>query len=477
VEEQLKDADANLKDEQTKLADSMMCEANAAEEGRLSNKEHDGATEDLKDMMKTCSTNYQGFETELCGLKKIRGELYKMRGTGKPSLFEDCVVSGWEEQECSKECGGGIQQLTRQVQTQPRGGAKCLPLVQMKSCKNQPCPVDCKLEAWNGWSTCSAECGGGVMTRLREVTRQMKNNGKPCGETAQTVACNIQSCESDCDLSEWTTWGKCSKACDGGTRKRQKYVKNQAKGQGSCPGLWESQRLQYEECNHHRCEVPANSKAKTLTCKANLDVVLVLDGSGSLGQQGWLASKKAAQTFVSAFEGKDTEARVSVILFSGPSNWDGVKKCWYQSTKDLDIEKTCKVEVVEHFTSDMPALKTKIENLQWPKGTTLTSVALGIAKSELDGGRKDAKGVVVVITDGRPMSFRRTAWAAHFVRKTARLIWVPVTKFAPLKKIRSWATRRWEENVIPVSDFGELEKPNVVSRVIADLCPASGLER
>jgi hypothetical protein len=469
INTQLIDTDRSLKDEQTKLADAMMCEATAAEQGRLGNKEHGDATDDLKAMMKTCSTNSQNFETEICGLKKIRGELYKMRGTGKPTNFQDCTLSPWEEQECSVPCGGGIQKLTRSVVSPPQGGAKCLPLQQMKSCSDSPCPVDCRLESWSGWSKCSAECGGGVEQRLRDVSRHMKNNGKPCGETSETKACNVQACEADCDLSDWSEWSKCSKECDGGTRKRQKFVKKQALGQGTCAGLWDDARLAYSDCNRHACKLPASSL--TLKCKAELDVVLVIDGSGSLTKEGWAASKKAAETFVAAFEGTESKARLSVILFSGPTSWTGVKKCLGDGTMPVDLKATCKVNVVEHFSKDIAEVKSKVAALEWPKGSTLTSLALAAAKSELNLGRKNAQSVVVVITEGRPMSYRKTNLAARDLRKSARLVWVPVTQFAPLAKIREWATRRWQENVIPIKDFDELAKPAAVSRMISDICP------
>merc|ERR1719171_3409624 len=93
------------------------------------------------------------------------------------------------------------------------------------------------------------------------------------------------------------------------------------------------------------------------------------------------------------------------------------------------------------------------------------------AKAELSLGRKDAKSVVVVITDGRPLSYRNTELAAKSVRKAARLVWVPVTKYAPLKKIKTWATRRWQENVVKVKSFKDLEKPDPVNHIIANICP------
>ena len=42
--------------------------------------------------MKTCSDNYINYETELCALKKIRGELYKIKGNDYSGFFQDCEV-------------------------------------------------------------------------------------------------------------------------------------------------------------------------------------------------------------------------------------------------------------------------------------------------------------------------------------------------------------------------------------------------
>merc|ERR1719386_509080 len=195
-----------------------------------------------------------------------------------------------------------------------------------------------------------------------------------------------------------------------------------------------------------------------LKCKQELDVVFLLDVSGSLGESGWKAEIKAAETFVDAFSGSGAKANMAVILFSGPRYWSGVYKCWRRSSTAIDMENDCKIKTITHFSSDMADVKKKISALAFPQGSTLTSLALMKAKAELQLGRKDAKSVVVVITDGRPLSYRNTKIAARQLRKSARLVWVPVTKFAPLKYIKSWATRRWQENVYPVETFDDLEK-------------------
>jgi len=119
----------------------------------------------------------------------------------------------------------------------------------------------------------------------------------------------------------------------------------------------------------------------------------------------------------------------------------------------------------------MKKVKNLITGLEWPRGSTLTSLALLTAKAELSLGRKNAHSNVIIFTDGRPLSYRKTEMAAEAVRKSARLVWVPVTKYAPLKQIKKWATRRWQENVVQVQSFKKLESPDVITHIVADICP------
>jgi len=469
IETQISNDESMLSAAQTKLAAATEKEATAGENARQTAHENEELNNDLVKQMKTCSGNYISFETELCALKKIRGELYKMKGGGHSAFFQDCEVAKWSPEECTKKCAGGEQKLTRSVMTHPNGGTKCLPLAAMRSCNNHPCPVNCRLSTWSGWSKCSADCGGGVQQRLREVKQAMRYGGAPCGETSESKACNAQACEADCDLSSWTKWSTCSKDCDGGTKKRQKFVKKVPLGDGKCADQWSRKRLQYMSCNKKRCKLPVGDVA--LTCNKTLDIVLLIDGSGSLGKKGWAAEIKAAQMFVDAFSGSGAHANIAVILYSGPRTWSGVYKCTSKSAHKVDQEKVCGIKIINHFTKDMKKVKNLITGLTWPRGSTLTSLALLTAKAELALGRKNAHSNVVVFTDGRPLSYRKTGLASEAVRKGARLVWVPVTKYAPLKQIKKWATRRWQENVVQVPSFKALEKPDVITHIVANICP------
>merc|ERR1719502_2374283 len=189
----------------------------------------------------------------------------------------------------------------------------------------------------------------------------MAHGGKPCGQTSQTKACNNQACEKDCELGSWTKWSPCSKDCDGGTRKRTKFVKVPAEGAGKCPGRWSADRLEYKECNMQKCGLAASSA--TLTCDKELDVVFLLDGSGSLGQKGWDAEIKAAETFVDSFSGTGAKAQMAVVLYSGPRTWGGVFKCIGKNAKTVDMKEVCKIQTVTRLgttaSKDMKQVKKK----------------------------------------------------------------------------------------------------------------------
>jgi len=458
---------------QTKLASAMQDEASAGETARQTTKMFKSLNSDLIHQMKACNVNYVNFETEICALKKIRGELFKMQGGGpSKSFFVDCKLTAWKPRACTKKCGGGRQWLYRGVLAHPNGGAKCLPRAALRSCNMDPCPVDCKLHAWSGWSKCSAECGGCVKQRLRDVKVAMKHDGKPCSPTSESKACNAQACEKACTLGRWTRWSRCSKSCDGGTIKRQRFIKKAAIGEGSCPGAWDKARLQYHKCNMHRCRV--KNQATVMECKmehkANrLDVVLMLDGSSSLGEKGWKAQMVAAQNFLTAFR-NNLAVKMSVIVYAGPRTWSGVSRCMGNSNVKVAVRR-CGINIVTHFTLDLKKVKKLVSGLNFPKGGSLVSLALSAAKDELSLGRKEAKSVVVAFTHARPLSFRKTEVAAKDLRKSARLIWVAVTRFAPLSHIRQWATRRWQENLVVARTYKRLETAAAMTQLIANMCP------
>ena len=100
LEAEIADDKSTLEQAQTKLAGATEKEATAGETARQIAAENAALNADLLKQMKTCSNNYIAFETEMCALKKIRGELYKMKGGGHSAFFQDCEVSKWDPEEC-----------------------------------------------------------------------------------------------------------------------------------------------------------------------------------------------------------------------------------------------------------------------------------------------------------------------------------------------------------------------------------------
>eukprot|EP00929_Paragymnodinium_shiwhaense_P007137 TRINITY_DN111084_c0_g1_i1.p1 TRINITY_DN111084_c0_g1~~TRINITY_DN111084_c0_g1_i1.p1 ORF type:complete len:810 (+),score=222.09 TRINITY_DN111084_c0_g1_i1:111-2540(+) len=443
---QISELEDQLKDQQTTLAGATKTQNNAEESSRLKSTMLTKALQDFDSTTKVCHKNYVAFEGEECGLKKIRAELVKMASPGKTAFFQDCVVSEWLPGTCSKSCEGGTMTIRRSITIPPSGGADCPPLEAARSCNEQKCPIDCVLDDWSGWSSCTAKCGGGVMERQRVVRVQALHQGDPCGETTETQSCNVDACDKDCELGDWSGWSECSKACNTGSSYRLKPIVEPAVGSGTCPAIRPvaaPERVQWLKCNEQSCV----GKAKVLECKATLDIILVLDGSGSLGQWGWDATQEAAGMLVKSFGDSEADINLAIQVFSTEIQW------------------------VQHFSTDHKKALAAVKTMQWPRQRTATEKALAAANSELSLGRSDAKTVVIVITDGRPNYKMRTAQAADQLKKKTRLLWVPVTRHAPLEDIKLWASEPVQDNVVVVDSFKDLEQPEAINEIIADVCP------
>lgn len=235
-----------------------------------------------------------------------------------------------------------------------------------------------------------------------------------------------------------------------------------AKGNGGCPDAKDENRLQYEQCNAKAC--PAK-----VQCQAKLDLLILLDGSGSVGSTGWAKVKTFAEKLAGAFQTGPDLAQVGTLLFSGPKNWKKLRTCVRGEAADFAAE--CGVKWISHLTQDVAKVKTDLQAAAWPKATTLTSAALSMAASELTNGRQGAQSVVVVITDGKPMYKSRTVDAAASLRQKARLMWVPVGRRVPVDFIKTLASEPIADNVLVANKFTLLDKQETLDKVVADVCP------
>lgn len=168
---------------------------------------------------------------------------------------EACEVSGFGEWgACSAQCGGGVQTRTRTV-TKPGSGsspaARCPALHETRTCNTGACPApsDCIASGWSAWSACSAPCGGGLTHRTRAITRNNSNGDACLLQTLQTQPCGTEPCSQSCETGAWTEWSECTSTCGGGIQKRTRPVAENAVNGGEACGATD----EFRECNAHSC--------------------------------------------------------------------------------------------------------------------------------------------------------------------------------------------------------------------------------
>jgi len=474
----------NQADEQSRLKQKQLTDERTefVAEMRTCTVYEGGIECDDKDGAGVCSENINAYMTEICGLKKIRTELAKIEGDNMTVISDitDCEVSEWTTNGCSKSCGGGELVKERTVVVQPDNGATCPPLKITEACNIDPCPVDCVHSDWSEWSSCSASCAGGIKERERGITTYASFGGEECGDTTEAVDCNVFSCDADCELSQWTEWCGCNKECDGGMQRRVRPVSREALGQGTCPEELDETRTEWQQCNTQPCAqyIVLPDGHPYLQCHQKMDVILLLDGSGSVGATGWAATIEFTKTFIQALDlGPDT-ANVAVLVFSGP--WSNPNFDYCDGTQDVpssmasswDPMAACSMTWVEHFTDNSTVALEKLDAMSHPSGTTMTSLALELAMSELADGREDTPSVVVVVTDGVPNSKSNTAEAAAKLKEKSRLLWALVG--SNIQRVRpdveKWASVPYVSNIIDISDFDDLTAPDTVNGLLADFC-------
>jgi len=340
--------------------------------------------------------------TNICGIQRLRDEMHLMGGGSE--LPEDCEVTEWVQGECSNSCGGGQVTLTREMVAPSWKGSECPPLLMQQTCGEAECPTDCSVSMWSGWTKCTAVCDGGTQQRMRNVETHSTGGGDACPELIQARLCNAVDCTNDCQLTKWLDWSECSQVCDGGSRWRRRHIDRPAAPGGTCPSDDSEERLQWGSCGEEAC--PDLSKANCSAATTS-DVVLLVDTSGSLAEgDGFNVLRNLATAITRRYGLHDIGTHVGVAGFAGDTN------------------------LVSDLTDDGDALTATIEkDLTWTKGPSLLSHGLLLAKDMLErGGRKNGTWTVLVLTDGRIGDPFKADQAAQKLRAGgARLAFVPLT--------------------------------------------------
>lgn len=416
-----------------------------------------------KEELESKNTMREILSTEICGTTKVRNELLKTAVGMKDSDISDCFVSDWTYKPCSVPCddtlAGGTQLLTREVIVAKKGyGAACPRLNMTTKCGQFKCPVDCKLSEFSEFSKCTKVCGGGMQTRFRSLEVKPNHGGKACESLQESRPCNSGSCDRDCALSDWQPWAACSQACDAGITKRLKTVTLPERAEGTCPAPVHLSRLEQKTCNAQKCHGDE-------VCVAKLDVVLALDGSGSVTEKGFDILKTFAVQVVKKLKGEAYGAkavRVSVVHFGNGHLVDGV---------------VSDAELVLPLESNMDAVATAIQGLTWQRGFTNMAQAIMKAHTTLkQSDRMDAHGVLLLITDGFPSFKRQTLSAVKELRKSSSIVVAQVKSFPTSTDqllMATYASSPKEANylIIPGKKSLKADYAGHASKLLVKLCP------
>mmetsp|Transcript_99015 Transcript_99015/g.154806 ORF Transcript_99015/g.154806 Transcript_99015/m.154806 type:complete len:879 (+) Transcript_99015:94-2730(+) len=389
---------------------------------------------------------------EMCGIFKLRSQL------AAPASPEDCEVSEWRKSgRCSKRCDSGLQTWKRQITKKGSPSGVGCPALQIESpCNQFGCPVDCKLSTWAEWSNCTQACGGGIRYRTRDRVVNPKYGGFECDVMQETQQCNTHACDKNCKLGEWSAFSECSQACDAGFLQRRRLVLQPAVGSGTCPEKDSSERLDRKACNKQACVGDEE-------CTSKYDVVLAIDGSGSVTEKGFSIMKTFAEKLAKRLRGGSDAVRLGLVQFG-----NGV----------LDVDNIISDAVaVSPLTQNVADVVAAVSSLKWQKG--FTNLAQAAMKSRdlirLASPRSGSDAMVVFLTDGRPSFKTMAIRAMQELRASARVMVVHVKAYPErhnVEFLKSFATEPVEVNYlhIPGKKVLKLGYDEFAAKVIVQAC-------
>lgn len=179
-------------------------------------------------------------------------------------------------------------------------------------------------------------------------------------------------------------------------------------------------------------------------CISQLDVILAIDGSGSMTGKGFTLMKGFAASLAAKFRTTaygNNASRIAVIQFGNGH---------------LDDRRVVSPAILAlPFSSDTTKINSTINGLQWQKGFTNMAQAL-IKTQEIiaTSSRRSAETLVVLITDGKPSFQRQTEEAVNKVRQSSRLLVVHIKAFpSQLEKklMRHYASKPRAQNYVKVA--------------------------
>jgi len=358
--------------------------------------------------------------------------------------------------------------MTRSTVTSPdKCGLKCPLLEKFIRCGQYKCPINCEQSRWSGWSACTADCEGGLRGHTRSILAKPKNGGAQCGTSEETEPCNTQSCDRDCRLQRWTRYSPCSVACGGGFQERKRHVLIPTRGQGKCPKPSSRSRYSKRQCNVHSCNGDE-------ICVAKQDLVIAVDGSGSVREAGFKILKSYTKTLLKRYQTEywgQPAMKIGIVLFG-----NGVL---IPDANNPGKEIVSPAINKQGLTADMKKVNDAVDALPFKKGFTNMAQAFSMAEDMfIKGSRKSAQQSVMLITDGKPsFAFMTNELVEQLDDKNIMRYFVVVNNQGPnsdvMKQMQHWASQPWETNLIHVQGLTMLDADQELwaEKALTKFCP------
>lgn len=161
----------------------------------------------------------------------------------------------------------------------------------------------------------------------------------------------------------------------------------------------------------------SSTSNSTVTVTTPLDIVMVLDASGSMDDpmgggdrtKRIDALKNAANSFINtiakqneAIEGVDRQHRVAIVKFAGDKTDKVGNDTYYQGQYKYNHSQVMK-DLTDCSGGNVKVLEDTVAGIK-PSGATRADNGLELA-GDITSGRADAKKIVVFFTDGKPTSY------------------------------------------------------------------------
>jgi uncharacterized protein YegL len=233
------------------------------------------------------------------------------------------------------------------------------------------------------------------------------------------------------------------------------------RGNGKCPKVKSKIRYGLKKCNTHKCTGDE-------VCVAKQDLILSIDGSGSLRKKGFKTLKGFVAKLADRYKGEYygfKDMQIGIVQFG--------------NGRILDDGTIADAKDILPLSSDMAKVKKAVKGLVHLKGFTNMAQAFTVAeKLLLLGGRKAAQSAVMTITDGKPsFVFQTNEKVLQLKDKHTKLFFVPITEFKgkELKLMKKWASVPWPTNLVHIPGLDALGADGAAfaQKCLVMFCPES----